>query len=104
MGSRSLTGRSVSAIDVAGHRVRLDGGEEHPYGALLLATGAEPVRLPIPGADLPQVHCLRSLADCRAIIAAATTGGRGGGRGRVHRPRSSRGVAHPRPGSGGGGT
>ena len=64
-------GRSVIAIDVAGHRVRLDGGEEHPFGALLLATGAEPVRLPVPGADLPLVHYLRSLADSRAIIAAA---------------------------------
>jgi NADPH-dependent 2,4-dienoyl-CoA reductase/sulfur reductase-like enzyme len=61
----------VKAIDPAKHQVKLSNGEAIPYDRLLLATGAEPVRLPIPGAGPSQVHTLRSLDDCRAIIKAA---------------------------------
>ena len=61
----------VRAIDPRAHEVSLGDGSRLAYDRLLLATGAEPVRLSIPGSDLPHVHTLRSLADSRAIIAAS---------------------------------
>jgi apoptosis-inducing factor 3 len=60
----------VTAIDPTARQVMLSDGKTVSYDRLLLATGAEPVRLPILGADQPHVHLLRSLADCRAIIAS----------------------------------
>jgi apoptosis-inducing factor 3 len=66
-----LLGRRVTALDTRARRVTLHDGSSLPYGALLLATGAEAVRLPAHfHAGLP-VHYLRTLADSRAIIAAA---------------------------------
>lgn len=59
----------VIKLDPAQKTVALSDGSRMTYGALLLATGAEPVRLTIPGANLPHVRVLRTLADCNALIA-----------------------------------
>jgi apoptosis-inducing factor 3 len=48
--------------------VVVEKGSRRSFGALLIATGAEPIHLPIPGADAPHVHYLRSFADSKAII------------------------------------
>jgi len=64
-------GTRVGAIDARNRRVTLGDGKTVDYGALLLATGAEPVQLALPGADGMPVFYLRTLADSRAIIAAA---------------------------------
>ncbi len=66
-----LPNDAVQTIDAHAHSVTLASGKTIPYGALVLATGAEPIRLPIEGAHLPHVHVLRTLADSRAIIEAS---------------------------------
>jgi NADPH-dependent 2,4-dienoyl-CoA reductase/sulfur reductase-like enzyme len=66
----------VARIDPAAHRVHLSDGRALEYGALLIATGAEPIRLDLPGATLPHVFLLRTLADSRAVIARAAKGRR----------------------------
>ena len=62
----------ATQIDLKRKRVEVEGRDPIAYDALLIATGADPVRLDTPGADLPHVRYLRTLADSRAIIAAAS--------------------------------
>jgi 3-phenylpropionate/trans-cinnamate dioxygenase ferredoxin reductase subunit len=62
-----LSQRSVVAVDAARHAVTLDSGEELEYQKLLLATGGRNRRLRVPGAELPGIHYLRTVAECDAI-------------------------------------
>jgi len=64
---------NVTGIAARSKAVTLGDGSTVSYDRLLLATGAEPVRLSIPGAEQQRLHTLRSLADCRAIIERAKT-------------------------------
>ncbi|HEY6416520.1 MAG TPA: FAD-dependent oxidoreductase, partial [Acidimicrobiales bacterium] len=63
---------SVVAVDPAAHTVALESGQELEYEKLLLATGGRNRHLQIPGAELPGVHYLRTVADCDAIKREAT--------------------------------
>jgi apoptosis-inducing factor 3 len=62
-------GTDVTGIDLEARQVAIAGGRSIAFDKLVLATGAEPIRLDIPGAREPHVHTLRSLGDARAIIA-----------------------------------
>ena len=64
-------GARVVAIHTEEREIELADGSRVAYDALLLATGATPVPLDVPGADLPHVHYLRTLADSNALIEAA---------------------------------
>jgi NADPH-dependent 2,4-dienoyl-CoA reductase/sulfur reductase-like enzyme len=64
-------GLEVARIDLDAREAVAADGTRFRFDRLLLATGAEPIRLNGPGFDRPNVHTLRSLADSRAIVAAA---------------------------------
>ena len=58
------TGATVTGIDAGASRVTLDDGRQLEYDKLLLTTGAEPRRIPVPGSELDGIYYLRTLADC----------------------------------------
>jgi len=70
-----LTGVAATAVDTAEHRVGLADGRDLNYDRLLIATGAQPRRPPIPGIDLDGVHTLRTLADSETLHATFERGG-----------------------------
>jgi NADPH-dependent 2,4-dienoyl-CoA reductase/sulfur reductase-like enzyme/nitrite reductase/ring-hydroxylating ferredoxin subunit len=63
----------VTRVDVGARQVVAEGGRTYAFGALLIATGAYPVRLTVPGADRPHVRYLRTFADSKAIIGGIST-------------------------------
>jgi apoptosis-inducing factor 3 len=70
-GIELVLGAEATAIETATRRVDLKDGRSFAFDRLLIATGAEPVRLDVPGGALPHVRTLRSLADSRALIGRA---------------------------------
>ena len=64
------------AVDPAAHAVTLDSGEELGYQKVLIATGGRNRRLEVPGAELPGIHYLRTVAECDAIKREAVPGRR----------------------------
>ena len=69
-------GRRATEIDVKSKVVRLRGGAKLDYGKLVLATGSEAVRLPLPGAELPGVVTFRDKSDVESILSRARPGAR----------------------------
>ena len=73
---RLKLGRRALRLDRAARTIGLDDGSVLAYDALLLATGSRARRAAVPGAGLPGVHVLRTLADVDAIRAEAQAGRR----------------------------
>ncbi len=68
-----VLGSRVSSLNIKDKRVQLENGKTYGFGALLIATGADPIRLKIDGAADAQIHYLRTFADSRAIVAKAAS-------------------------------
>src|SRR4051812_26570471 len=70
------TGTAVDALDLTAGTATLSSGETLGYDRLLLATGAEPRRLSLPGSELEGIHYLRDLADADGLATRLNEGGR----------------------------
>jgi len=66
-----LAGARALALDTERQTVRVEGHEELPYAACVLATGSEPARLPVPGGDDPGLHTVRTVEDSLALAGTA---------------------------------
>ncbi|MFL5399262.1 MAG: FAD-dependent oxidoreductase [Myxococcales bacterium] len=62
----------ATALDAGKKRITVDGGKAVEAEAIILATGASAIRLPVPGGDLPHVFTVRTVSDARKIISAAS--------------------------------
>ena len=74
-GVRLITGTAATAIDAADRELAIEGHGVVPFDRLVLATGSDPIRLPIAGMDLPGVITFRRLADVETMREAARNGG-----------------------------
>jgi 3-phenylpropionate/trans-cinnamate dioxygenase ferredoxin reductase component len=70
------TGTRAARLDVDASEVELEDGERIGFDKLLLATGSTPRRLPVPGADLPGVHLLRTVGDADRLRGSLSPGAR----------------------------
>ncbi len=71
-----ILGTTVTGIDPGASKITLQDGTEISYDKVLLTTGSEPRRIPVPGADLDGIHYLRTLADCDVLRGRLDAGGR----------------------------
>jgi len=72
----TLRRERASKVDAGARKVTFEAGQQLAFDRLLIATGSQPAKLPIPGADLPGVHNCWTLADARHIARLATRSAR----------------------------
>ncbi len=68
-------GARAESLDAASRKLILTGGEEVPYDRLLIAAGASPISLPLPGIGVKGVASFRTLSDAEGILGVDRDGG-----------------------------